>query len=345
MAQGETARFLIVRLGSLGDLVHTIPAFAALRRHFPNAIVDWVVGQRWTPLISMLSGLNRIISLQRSMLHYFSCARLLHQGRYSCAFDFQGLYKSALLPWLAGIPRRVGRDRSSAREPAAALFYTDRLNPSGEHIADMSLSLLRSVGINNVKLEFPLTVPSQECNVLLEKLFSHGIREYVVISPGGGWRSKCWPPDRYGVLCSELWIKHGIRAVVNVGPGEESLGAEVVRAAASAAPLVIQPSLRELAALVKLSRLVVAADTGPLHLAAALGANVVALFGTTSPQRNGPLPGGRVLVGPQAGSAGAGPRDYARGNYSRGNEYAAAMLSISVEEVLAAAEQEMNVRA
>ncbi len=159
---------------------------------------------------------------------------------------------------------------------------------------------------------------------------------YFVASPGGGWKSKCWPPERYGALCAELWRKYGLRAVVNAGPGEESLAAAVVAAAqATGRAGRASSSLKELAALLAGAKLVVAADTGPLHLAAALGTRVVALFGPTDPARNGPLPGGVVVR-----NAGAEAT-----TYKRGDVYSPAMLSLTVDQVFAAAVQQMSVTA
>src|SRR5262249_22249150 len=142
------------------------------------------------------------------------------------------------------------------------------------------------------------------------------------------WKSKCWPADRYGALCAEMWRRHSVRAVVNAGPGEEDLARAAIASAGPAKPVIFSPSLRELAALLRKSRMVIAADTGPLHLAAALGTPVVALFGPTDPARNGPIPQGMVL---------RNARD-SETTYKRGEDYSPSILALSVEQVLAAAE-------
>src|SRR5262249_45837921 len=159
-----------------------------------------------------------------------------------------------------------------------------------------------------------------------EKLLHENSR-YVLMSPGGGWRSKCWPAERYGALCQELWLRHRLRSVLNAGPGEEDLARAAVASAGAAAPVTLRPSMAELAALSVRARVVVAADTGPLHLAAALGAPVVGLFGPTNPERNGPLPHGRVLRGASADSAEARESNFARGDYLRGDAYSPEMFS------------------
>ncbi len=335
----STERFLLVRLSSLGDLVHTLPVIPALRSSFPNARIDWLVDRRWFPLIKLVDGIDEVIPLDRSFSGYLACARRLRQAHYSCAVDFQGLYRSAVLVRLSGVEHRIGRDRSAAREPGAARFYTDRVIPTGQHVADMNSSLaMRAGAVPQAEMQFPLHVPQNEAQRVRERLREKGIDAYVVVSPGGGWKSKCWPPDRYGTLCSALWRRHGVHAVINVGPGEEDLGASVVRASTPAKPLALRPQLAELPALLAGARLVIGGDTGPLHLAAALGSRVVALFGPTDPARNRPLPGGTVLRNLSSDTIA-----YERGDYNRADDYSPAILSLSIDQVLTAVELELTV--
>jgi len=337
-------RFLIVRLSSLGDLVHTIPAMAALRARFSEARIDWVVDWRWAPLIDLLAGVDHVIQLRRSAQGQFKCIRELRRTRYDCAIDLQGRYRSAVLSWLSGAKRRIGRDRKATREPGAALFYNDRVIPTGRHIVDMNLNLVQRAGVEApARVQFPLRVPANETKRVREKLSGEGVGAYVVVSPGGGWKSKRWPAERYGVLCAKLWQSQGLRAVVNIGPGEEDLARSVQETSEAAKPIVACPSIPELAALLADARLVVAADTGPLHLAAALGTRVVALFGATDPTRNGPVPGGTVVRNVSCDAAEFMRGDRVRGDYNRAGGYSAAMLSLTVEQVLAAAEQEISI--
>ena len=160
----------------------------------------------------------------------------------------------------------------------------------------------------------------------------------------GCWTSKRWPPERFGALCAELWRRHAVRAVVNVSPREQDLAEALLRAAQDippgARPIVMCPGLRDLVALLAGASVAVGGDTGPVHLAAALGTRVVALFGSTDPARNGPLPRGLVVR-----NISAQPPHYERGDYPRGRSFSPAMLSISLEQVLAAVEQQMSVAA
>ena len=335
MPRADEQSFLVVRLGSLGDLMHTLPAVAALRYSFPRARLDWVVEEKWSSLVELVTIVDGVIPWRRTLRGWWSGLRGLRRTHYDCAVDFQGLYKSALLALLSGAPRRIGFHSSFARELGAARFYSERVIPVGRHVAEVNMSLALAAGAERPGVtQCPLRLPAEEVSALRESLARAGIGDFVVVSPGGGWRSKCWPPERYGALCAELWRRLGVRAVVNAGPGEEALAGAVVTAAAPATPLVLPPSLRQLAALLGLARVVVAADTGPLHLAAALGTPVVALFGPTDPARNGPVPKGTVLRHASEKET----------TYRRGENYSPAMLALGVEEVAAAVERELSVQ-
>jgi lipopolysaccharide heptosyltransferase I len=336
MAESRTESILVVRLTSFGDLVHTLPAVAALRSSFPQARLDWVAEEKWAPLVELCPAVDKVIPLHRSLRGYVRCLQELRRARYSCAIDFQGLYKSALLAWASGSARRVGFDRSGSHELGATWFYTERAGSGGGHAAERNLNLAVAAGVQRPqRMEFPLRVPESASRSVRERLAQGGIGHYLMMSPGGTWKSKCWPPERYGELCAEVWRRHGLRTVVSAGPGELGVAEAVARAAQPADPLVIAPSLAELAALVAEADVVVAADTGPMHLAAAMGARVVALFGPTDPARYGPLPRGTVVRGICAGS----------GGYKRSHAYSPEMLSVRVEEVVSAVEREIGVRA
>jgi len=336
MPEDPRQRFLIVRLGALGDLVHTLPAFAALRASFPNARIDWVVERKWSPLLELTTGIDEIIPLDRTFTGVVSCIQRLRRGHYDLALDFQGLYKSASLALLSGARRTIGFGAKTARESGAALFYTDRVTPSGPHVTDRNISIAERAGAKHGEgFCFPLGVPEAEMCRVRELLAAKSVGEYFVVSPGGGWKSKCWPPERYALLSSELWKRYRLAAVINVAPKEADLADALTRAAAPAQPVVVQTSIKELAAILKGARFVVGADSGPVHLAAALGTPVVALFGPTDPARNGPLPAGIVLRNASADVT----------TYKRGDVYSSAMLSLSVEQVLEAAERQLGVAA
>src|SRR5262249_53662193 len=242
-------------------------------------------------------------------------------------------YKSALLSFLSGARRRVGFDRSMAREPGAAFFYTERVLPTSCHKVDHNLALAETVGARPTAYRFPLCVSRSASADVDRQIARNGVGEFFVVSPGGGWRWKCWPPERYGELCRELEQRLGWRAVVNCGPEETELGQAVCRAGQSAKPVLLATDVPQLIALLSRARLVIGGDTGPLHVAVALGTPVVGLYGPTDPARNGPFSAEDVVV------RNARPGET---TYKRQDAYSPAMLSISAEQVIRAVEKRLG---
>jgi heptosyltransferase-1 len=283
-------RFLIVRLGSLGDIVHTFPAVAALRQTFPSAEIVWLTHPRWQYLVESSSVASAVWTVEpRAVGSLGSVISRIRATSWDAAIDYQGLWKSATLPFLGGVKRRIGFDSGSVREYGAHLLYTDRVQASAKHIADQNGELSLRAGAGNPVADVTLRISPQDDEAVRAYLQNSGIRRYIVLSPGGGWRSKCWPSDRYGAVCVQIWESLAIRCVVNYGPGEQDLPSEVrTSSGAASAPLGYNGTLGQLMALLRNAACVVGGDTGPLHLAAALGTPVVALFGPTDPARNGP---------------------------------------------------------
>jgi lipopolysaccharide heptosyltransferase I len=323
-------RFLVVRLTALGDILHTVPAMAALRAAHRNAKIDWVVERKWGPVLEGSPALDAVIPFdRRSVWGAIECVERLRENRYSCAIDFQGLYKSSILAALSGAPRRIGFDRAWAREASAAMFYSERVVPAGRHVAELNYSLAEQVGAARPATpEYPLRVPAGGAASVRARLHEMGIAgDYIVVGPGGSWRAKCWPAQRFGELSRELEMKLGVRVVLIQGPGEKSIAEEAARAAAPARPAILATTIEELMGLVAHARCVVAVDSGPLHLAAALGTPVMGLYGPTDPARNGPFVPGAAIVDK------AQPEEI---SYKRRSDYSASMLRITVEDVLAA---------
>jgi heptosyltransferase-1 len=326
-------RFLIVRLSSLGDVIFTLPVLAALRDSFPRAYIGWVIDQRWQALLEENPDLNDLIPLRgRSIGQFLACGRRLRDFQATCVLDVQGLYKSALLARLSRAPRRIGFTFARAREGGASLFYTERILPHAAHMVDQNLELAAAAGAKVQLPRLPLRVQGASQTIVDQLLLTANIARYVVLSPGGGWKSKCWPPDRFGELALRIWNTHGLRIIINCGPGEMQL-AEIAAAKAGAAlPIIVQYELPELMALLHGAELVVAADTGPLHLASALGTPVVGLYGPTSPARNGPYGKQDIVVRNASDS---------ETTYKRGSAFSETMLSISVDQVTAAVQERL----
>jgi heptosyltransferase-1 len=339
-------RILIVRLGAMGDIVHALPAVAALREAFPRARIGWTVEERWAellvapdadsaprgsaqkPLVDVVHRVDtkawRSALLSGKTWKEIANARgELRAGNYELAIDFQGLLKSAVLAYWSGATV-VGFD--NPKERPASMFYSRRIPVTATHIVEQNLQLVRAAaGARLKEVRFPLPRDPLAETWCERELGSRSVARFVLISPGAGWGAKRWPMERYGELARTLALD-GLPAILNVGPGEDSL-ARAVEEASQGAAQPIRCSVSELVALTRRARLFIGSDSGPMHLAAALGIPVIAFFGPTDPARNGPYgTRGVVLRSP------ASQTSYA--HTSRPDE---GLLSISVEEVLAAA--------
>lgn len=282
-------RFLIVRLGSLGDVVHAIPAAAALRGRHPEAGIDWVVDPRYVTLVQMVDGIDKVIPFdpRGGWRHLLQTARVLRRSRYAAAIDLQGLLKSAALARVSGARRVVGFTRAHLREPMASLLYTETYDPgSAPHVIHKGLALMRALGVTETVITFPLRLASSE--PVRGGLAEVGPGGYVLINPGAAWPNKRWPPERFGALAAAVRERHGLRSVVLWGPGEEAAASSVVAASRGAAQQAPATGITDIAAIAKGASLMVSGDTGPLHIAAAVGTPIVALFGPTRAERNGP---------------------------------------------------------
>jgi lipopolysaccharide heptosyltransferase I len=327
-------------MSALGDIVHTLPAVAALRQSFPRVQIDWLVDSKWSPILEGNPDVTKIISIdRRNWRNVLATVRRLRSARYAVALDFQSLYRSAILARLCGAPRRVGFDKSYAREGAAAFFYTEKVTPQRLHKVEHNLELAESIGAHANEIRFWLPTSREAREHVDRILAAHGITDFFVLSPGGGWASKCWPAERYGALHRALAERYGWRGVISFGPGERDLAESVQRAAClpgqagSPEPLVELFDLPQLIALLCRAQFLVAADTGPLHLASALGTPVVGLYGPTDPARNGPFSKHDIVV------RNASSEDT---TYGRDKTPAPSMLSITGEQVLDAIERRLK---
>lgn len=286
-------KVLLVRLSAIGDVVHTLPAAAALRRAGHD--VGWLVEPAARSLVQGNPAVRHVHlappARRFSVPAAWAVRGELRSARYDLALELQGLWKSAAWARLSGAARVLGYERRFRREPASALLLSERLAlPDGlPHVIDKNLALLQAVGVSAVGTrEFPLP-PLDEAALRVERgLAALEQGPFALLSPGGGWPSKLWPAECFGRL-AELLAGQGLSSLVAWGPGEEAVAEQVVAASGGAARRCFPTTLLELTALARRARVVVAADTGPLHLACAVGAPVVGLFGPTDPGRNGPF--------------------------------------------------------
>jgi heptosyltransferase-1 len=282
-------KFLIVRLGSLGDVVHAIPAVASLRRARPDATIDWLVDPRYVELVNLVVGVDRAIPLdpRAGALQLLGTVRKLRAARYDAVIDLQGLIKSATLARAAGARRRIGLPKGHLREPLAVRFYTETPDPGRDpHVIRKGLALVRVVGATDDRITFPLTVPLTPAAQAVSA--QAGADGYAIVNPGAAWPNKRWPADRFGALAAAMRDRIGVASIVLWGPSEESIAASVVAASRGAATMAPRTTITDIASIARGARLIVSGDTGPLHIAAAVGAPAIGLFGPTLAARNGP---------------------------------------------------------
>jgi heptosyltransferase-1 len=292
----------------MGDVIHALPAASGLREAYPNATIGWLIEERWAELLCAPQASRRgPRSLQRPLVDWVHTVNLpawrkslrtiatlqqivtvwndVRAAGYDVALDLQGAIRSAVLARWSGAGTVYGA--AEPRESPASLWYTGTAVASGWHVIEQNISVAEAVAHQKMKIprvEFPRD-PEAEARIGV-RLSEQGITDFAILNPGAGWGAKRWPAERYGQVASKLANK-GMRSIVNYGPGEESLAQEVAAASAGGAK-VMKCSITELLALTRRARLFVGGDTGPMHLAAALGVPVVAIFGPTDPARNGP---------------------------------------------------------
>ena len=297
-------RLLIVRLGAVGDIIHTLPVAAELRRRFPDATIDWAVDERYAELLDLTPVVDQPIVLasrsRPAAAAWLAFRGELRRGAYDVALDVQGLGKSAAAAWLSGATRRVGFAPPFLRERWARWCYDETIHPgSPRHVIDRNLGILAAVGESEpgaVAWSFPREVPPSSLVDELRTGFDPPSARYAVLNPNAAWATKRWPPECFAAIATHLREAHGLLSVVVWGPGDGESAGAVVEAAGGAATLAPQTSLAELAALLQAAALVVSGDTGPLHLAAALGVPVVGLYGPSDPARNGPWAEADIVV-------------------------------------------------
>jgi len=339
-------RILIVRLSAMGDIIHSMPAVSALRRHRPDVFIGWAVEERWAPLLTSHSpqhGPPRR-EAQQPLADAVHCVNLkrwkaaplasetrqaisafrteLRAQHYDAAIDLQGAIRSAVLAKMSGAPKLVGEARP--REYPARWWFDQKIETRGVHVIEQAHEVICGF----LDQQLPISQTEFPCDVAAEQWADGLVRDrkpFAILNPGAGWGAKCWPAERYGMVAVAL-KKNGIASFVNVGPGEAHLGAEVV-ARANGAAEVVQCSISQLISLTRRAALFIGGDTGPMHLASALQIPVVAIFGPTDPKRNGPFNSPSIVL----------RHPESKRDHSRRTEPEEGLLTIPVDEVIEAA--------
>jgi 3-deoxy-D-manno-octulosonic-acid transferase/heptosyltransferase-1 len=309
-------KILIVKLSAIGDVIHTLPALNALRARYPRSHITWLVEEAAADLVvghraldrAIVSGRKRWIRQLKGPRRRQALAEMrrfwreLRDTRYDMILDFQGLLKSGLLVWLARGERKIGFDKGMQHQEHSYLFLNERVPPVDMevHALTRGLMLLNAVGVGagGVAYHVPITAPDhQEAASLLERNRIDGSRPLVAINPVALWETKLWLNDRFAALADRMIEEMGVDVVFTGGPDDRPLVDEIlVRMKSPAANLAGKTRLKTLAALYTRAALLVTTDTGPMHLAAAVGTPVVALFGPTAPWRTGPFGEGHRVV-------------------------------------------------
>lgn len=350
---------LVVRLGAMGDVIHTMHAAALLRRCLPEIRIGWVIEERWAellcatgtprsgartpqrPLVDTVHVVNtkswRKAPLAAETRQQFSAAlKEIRQQHYQLAIDFQGAIKSAMLGRLSRPQALWGSEQP--RELPARLLYANRIPARGVHVIEQYCSLAQGVlgdshrgsaDLHEIKYDFPADAAA---DVEISRKLAGVSTPIVLLNPGAGWGAKQWPASRYGDVARSL-ANDGCSVLVNYGPGEGNL-ANTVRDESGGMAQPITCSIAELIALARRVQLFVGGDTGPLHLAAAMGVPVIAIFGPTDPARNGPFTHNSVVLR-NAGS---------QTSLSHTSATDPGLLQIGPDEVLAAARTLLETR-
>ncbi|HEU4369204.1 MAG TPA: lipopolysaccharide heptosyltransferase I [Methylomirabilota bacterium] len=318
-------RIALVKLSSLGDVIHALPVAASLRAARPAARLTWIVERREAAVLRDHPALDEIVvadtrgwrrarrpaAVRVALGQALALRRRLAATRFDVALDLQGLVKSGVIAAATRAPLRIGFAAGVGREPLSALFTNRRVvpPPAARHVVEQYLALLEPLGVVERRLEFRLPVTPAAETAIDEWLAAADLKPHgrlVLLNPGAGRPDKRWPPEHFAALARGLVRDADARVVVTWGPGEDG----IARAIAAAAPVTLAPptDLQALPALLRRASVVVAADTGPLHLAAAAGTPCVGLYGPTSAVRNGPYgTGHRALASPDGTMAALAP--------------------------------------
>jgi heptosyltransferase-1 len=343
------AKILIVRLGAMGDILHALPTVTSIRAALPEAIIGWLVEEKWTellaaqqktggPVVSAVHAMNtqrwrnRILS-SGTRTEITSAIGAVRKMGYDLALDFQGAIKSAALAAISGATVKAGF--VTPRESAARFFYSEKVTRSGDHVIEQNhgltiQALKKAFGTNQLEGDLKLLAPQlpsdSEAEAWAEgEIQRLGIASFAIINPGAGWGAKQWPAERYGQVARALAV-HGLKTLVNTAPGEEILAEMVIQASGGNA-FELRCTVGQLIALTRRARVFVGGDTGPLHLAAALAIPTVGLFGPTDPVRTGPFGTKSVVL----------RHPESKTTFSHHREPEEGLLKISADEVIAAA--------
>ncbi len=303
----EYNNILIIKMSSLGDVIHALPTLYALRKRFPKARITWAVHSTFAALIPGAPWVDEIYFIDRKRIRQLSywreLRRDLHSRHFDLVIDLQMIAKSALVSLLSGGRRRIGY--WDAREGSFLASEPIKGPHQKSHIIEQLLDVATYLGCDTSEIHFPIREHEKETETVRRLLAENGIEgRYVVLVPGTRGEHKKWPLAHWGELAKRL-ADAGIFSVISGSPGEEEMGEEIKTLSPSprTVNLIGKTNLLELCALDEMAALHISGDTGPLHIANAVGVPLIALFGPTPFDRNGPLgnPAADVLLAEDPG--------------------------------------------
>ena len=292
MDQDSAPRILISRMSAIGDAILTLPVACALREHFPNAYLGWVVEKKAAPMVRDHRALDAVIELERGWFTSPSgirqTRRRLREHNFEIAIDCQGMTKSSVACFLSGAKQRIGFSGKHARE-LSCWFTNEKVKPVFSHLTDRSLELLTPLGVHQPQVQWDLPLPD------IARAWARRFRRTIpnerlaIINPGATWHSKRWEPDRFGSVARYLADRYGYASVAIWGNDlDREMAERIVKTSGGNSVLAPPTDLQHLAALIETSDLFISADTGPLHMAVAVGARTIGLYGATRPGDCGP---------------------------------------------------------
>ncbi len=287
----KSPRILITRLSHIGDCLLTLPMLNAMRDNHPDAFVAWAVESPTHHLLKNHPGIDQLISIPKGWLGKPAAWKPLRNELRSLKFDIaidpQGLTKSAMLGWLSGAANRVGAKGQWGRELSP--WLNNRLvRPQATHVVERSMELLAGIGMEAADIRFELPTDAHSDRSIGQWLQEKSLDCFAVINPGGSWASKRWENERFGSVASHLFNEHGLRTVVTwAGIEELEMAEQIVALNPVGSVLAGRTNLPELQSLLAQASFFVGCDTGPMHLATAVGTPCVGLYGTTRPEDSG----------------------------------------------------------
>ena len=331
----DTPRFLISRMSAIGDTILTLPVACAIRDHFPNAFISWVVEEKAAPMVQSHSAIDELVVLPRGW--FTSPSKLIRARRQlkrldcDVTIDCQGMTKSALATYLSGAKKRIGYLGRHARE-LSRLFSNVRVQPIFHHLTDRSLELLAPLGITSPAVRWDLPIAESARSWADRYRQTIATERLAILNPGATWHSKRWLPERFGETARYLAECYGYKSVAVWGtPLDRAMASDIVSTSNGAAVLAPETDLQHLAAMIETADLFISNDTGPLHLSVAVGTRTIGLYGATKPGDCGPYGQVAIQKAYQAGSS-----------RQRRNANNDAMCAIRVEHVCEAIDQVEN---